>query len=137
MQFYSDSFIGDMREVVQHVGARYPNANLYAVGWSLGANILVNYLAQVSFIAYWFIQFNDFAGNVNLVFKICVCDKFKFLLENMAMHIVVVFTYFPLIQTNTFQVRGTFMEKMLLFSSTLEKTVEVEGFIIRYEKYLT
>ncbi|PNT45640.1 hypothetical protein POPTR_003G146500v4 [Populus trichocarpa] len=45
-QFYSASFIGDMHEVVAHVGTRYPNANLYAVGWSLGANILVNYLAQ-------------------------------------------------------------------------------------------
>lgn len=47
MQFYSASFLGDMREVVDHVGARYPEANLYAVGWSLGANILVRYLGQV------------------------------------------------------------------------------------------
>ncbi|KAJ8768429.1 hypothetical protein K2173_021582 [Erythroxylum novogranatense] len=39
---------GDMREVVAHVATRYPNANLYAVGWSLGANILVNYLGQDS-----------------------------------------------------------------------------------------
>ncbi|CAI0408871.1 unnamed protein product [Linum tenue] len=45
-QFYSASFLGDIREVVAHVGGRYPNSNLYAVGWSLGANILVNYLAQ-------------------------------------------------------------------------------------------
>ncbi|CAN1266781.1 Embryogenesis-associated protein EMB8 [Linum perenne] len=45
-QFYSASFLGDIREVVAHVGARYPDANLYAVGWSLGANILVNYLAK-------------------------------------------------------------------------------------------
>ena len=47
MQFYSASFLGDMREVVAHVGARYPKANLYAAGWSLGANILVRYLGQV------------------------------------------------------------------------------------------
>ncbi|KAL5539728.1 hypothetical protein UlMin_043857 [Ulmus minor] len=47
-QFYSASFLGDMREVVAHVGARYPQANLYAVGWSLGANILVRYLGQES-----------------------------------------------------------------------------------------
>ncbi|XP_010100196.2 embryogenesis-associated protein EMB8 [Morus notabilis] len=47
-QFYSASFLGDMREVVAHVGARYPKANLYAVGWSLGANILVRYLGQES-----------------------------------------------------------------------------------------
>ncbi|CAN0908924.1 Embryogenesis-associated protein EMB8 [Linum grandiflorum] len=45
-QFYSASFLGDIREVVAHVGGRYPDANLYAVGWSLGANILVNYLGQ-------------------------------------------------------------------------------------------
>lgn len=47
-QFYSASFLGDMREVVAHVGSRYPKANLYAVGWSLGANILVRYLGQES-----------------------------------------------------------------------------------------
>lgn len=47
MQFYSASFLGDIREVVDHVGGRYPEANLYAVGWSLGANILVRYLGQV------------------------------------------------------------------------------------------
>ncbi|KAF4351111.1 hypothetical protein F8388_013216 [Cannabis sativa] len=46
--FYSASFLGDMHEVVAHVGARYPKANLYAVGWSLGANILVRYLGQES-----------------------------------------------------------------------------------------
>lgn len=48
MQFYSASFLGDMCEVVAHIGARYPKANLYAAGWSLGANILVRYLGQVS-----------------------------------------------------------------------------------------
>lgn len=48
LQFYSASFLGDMREVVAHVTGRYPNANVYAVGWSLGANILVRYLGQVS-----------------------------------------------------------------------------------------
>lgn len=47
MQFYSASFLGDMREVVSHVTSRYPEANIYAVGWSLGANILVRYLGQV------------------------------------------------------------------------------------------
>ncbi|KAL1324655.1 hypothetical protein HN51_034820 [Arachis hypogaea] len=45
-QFYSASFLGDIREVVAHVTGRYPNANVYAVGWSLGANILVRYLGQ-------------------------------------------------------------------------------------------
>ena len=36
MLFYSASFFEDMREVVAHVGARYPKVNLYAVGCSLG-----------------------------------------------------------------------------------------------------
>ncbi|GFP89304.1 embryogenesis-associated protein emb8 [Phtheirospermum japonicum] len=48
-QFYSASFLGDISEVVNHVGNRYPRANLYAVGWSLGANILVRYVGQESF----------------------------------------------------------------------------------------
>lgn len=47
MQFYSASFTGDTREVVKHVKTRYPNSHLYAVGWSLGANILVRYLGEV------------------------------------------------------------------------------------------
>ncbi|KAK9053083.1 hypothetical protein SSX86_029713 [Deinandra increscens subsp. villosa] len=47
-QFYSASFLGDISEVVEHVSCRYPDANLYAAGWSLGANILVRYLAQES-----------------------------------------------------------------------------------------
>lgn len=47
-QFYSASFLGDIDEVVKHVGSRYPSANLYAAGWSLGANILVRYLGQES-----------------------------------------------------------------------------------------
>ncbi|KAI3453321.1 hypothetical protein Pfo_009984 [Paulownia fortunei] len=48
-QFYSASFLGDISEVVEHVGNRYPRANLYAIGWSLGANILVRYVGQESF----------------------------------------------------------------------------------------
>ncbi|KAL9680347.1 hypothetical protein QQ045_018225 [Rhodiola kirilowii] len=47
-QFYSASFTGDLRAVVSHVGARYPKANLYAAGWSLGANILVRYMGEES-----------------------------------------------------------------------------------------
>ncbi|PWA93602.1 esterase/lipase/thioesterase family protein [Artemisia annua] len=45
-QLYSASFLGDISEVVAHVSSWYPDANLYAAGWSLGANILVRYLAQ-------------------------------------------------------------------------------------------
>lgn len=45
-QFYSASFTEDLREVVKHVGALFPHSRLYAVGWSLGANILVRYIGQ-------------------------------------------------------------------------------------------
>lgn len=34
------------REVVAHVRAKYPHSTLLAAGWSLGANILVNYLGE-------------------------------------------------------------------------------------------
>eukprot|EP00262_Sarcandra_glabra_P002106 TRINITY_DN12365_c0_g1_i1.p1 TRINITY_DN12365_c0_g1~~TRINITY_DN12365_c0_g1_i1.p1 ORF type:complete len:375 (-),score=31.63 TRINITY_DN12365_c0_g1_i1:252-1376(-) len=47
-QFYSASFIEDLCQVVNHVRNRYPKSNLYAIGWSLGANILVRYLGQES-----------------------------------------------------------------------------------------
>ncbi|KAJ3706617.1 hypothetical protein LUZ61_010322 [Rhynchospora tenuis] len=47
-KFYSASFTDDLCEVVSHVSARYPKSKLYAVGWSLGANILVRYLGQES-----------------------------------------------------------------------------------------
>ncbi|KAK6947991.1 Alpha/beta hydrolase fold-1 [Dillenia turbinata] len=47
-QFYSASFVKDLREVGAHVANRYPEANLYAVGWSLGGNILVRYLGHES-----------------------------------------------------------------------------------------
>ncbi|ERN10725.1 embryogenesis-associated protein EMB8 [Amborella trichopoda] len=45
-KFYSASFTEDLRQVVEHVGTCYPKSNIYAVGWSLGANILVRYLGQ-------------------------------------------------------------------------------------------
>ncbi|PKA64194.1 Embryogenesis-associated protein EMB8 [Apostasia shenzhenica] len=48
-KFYSASFTTDLCEVVKHVSVCYPNCNMYAVGWSLGANILVRYLAQESY----------------------------------------------------------------------------------------
>lgn len=47
-QFYSASFTDDLRHVVDHVSTRYPKSNIYAVGWSLGANILVRFLGQES-----------------------------------------------------------------------------------------
>ena len=46
-QFYSASYTEDTRRVVRHIRARYPEAEMVAaMGWSLGANILVNYLGE-------------------------------------------------------------------------------------------
>ncbi|XWS09803.1 hypothetical protein CRYUN_Cryun39dG0020600 [Craigia yunnanensis] len=45
-QLQSASFTADTCHVVAHVSSRYPKANIYAVGWSLGGNILVNYLGK-------------------------------------------------------------------------------------------
>ncbi|KAF3322441.1 embryogenesis-associated protein EMB8 isoform X1 [Carex littledalei] len=47
-KFYSASFTDDLCEVVSRVSTLYPKSKLYAVGWSLGANILVRYLGQES-----------------------------------------------------------------------------------------
>eukprot|EP00246_Nothoceros_aenigmaticus_P001554 TRINITY_DN12047_c0_g1_i1.p1 TRINITY_DN12047_c0_g1~~TRINITY_DN12047_c0_g1_i1.p1 ORF type:complete len:404 (+),score=36.01 TRINITY_DN12047_c0_g1_i1:256-1467(+) len=45
-QFYSASYTEDLRQVVLHVRARFPTSKLYGIGWSLGGNILINYLGQ-------------------------------------------------------------------------------------------
>jgi predicted alpha/beta-fold hydrolase len=45
-QFYSASFTGDVRAVVDELATRWPEAPLFAVGWSLGANILTNFLGE-------------------------------------------------------------------------------------------
>ncbi|XP_078440348.1 esterase/lipase/thioesterase family protein [Wolffia australiana] len=47
-QFYSASFTRDLSEVTNHVSLCYPKSKIYAVGWSLGANILVRYLGEKS-----------------------------------------------------------------------------------------
>lgn len=48
LQFYSASFTEDLRQVVKHTAFLFPSKRVYAAGWSLGANILVRYLGQVS-----------------------------------------------------------------------------------------
>lgn len=52
---YSASFLGDLDEVVKHIDTRYPKANLYGVGWSMGANILVQYLGKVVMLVSFFV----------------------------------------------------------------------------------
>lgn len=43
---YSGAFTGDVRLAVSHIRHRYPEAPIYAVGYSLGANLLVKYLGE-------------------------------------------------------------------------------------------
>ena len=45
-QFYSASYTEDLRNVIDRLHDRYPKTQLFAMGWSLGANILVNYLGE-------------------------------------------------------------------------------------------
>ncbi|GKA46407.1 embryogenesis-associated protein EMB8-like protein [Tanacetum coccineum] len=45
-KFFGATFTSDFAEVVVNLSSRYPDANLYAVGWSLGANNLVKYLGE-------------------------------------------------------------------------------------------
>eukprot|EP00238_Polyblepharides_amylifera_P001392 CAMPEP_0196571718 /NCGR_PEP_ID=MMETSP1081-20130531/1844_1 /TAXON_ID=36882 /ORGANISM="Pyramimonas amylifera, Strain CCMP720" /LENGTH=434 /DNA_ID=CAMNT_0041888759 /DNA_START=318 /DNA_END=1622 /DNA_ORIENTATION=- len=45
-QFYSASFTEDVRSIVNLHRRRYPAAAIMGVGWSLGANILVNYVGE-------------------------------------------------------------------------------------------
>ncbi|PWA94270.1 esterase/lipase/thioesterase family protein [Artemisia annua] len=72
-QFYSASFLGDISEVVAHVSFRYPDANLYAAGWSLGANILVRYLAQES-------------GSCPLSGAVSLCNPFNLVIADEDFH---------------------------------------------------
>ncbi|CAN0331008.1 unnamed protein product, partial [Scytosiphon promiscuus] len=43
---YNGAFTGDVRLAVNHIRGRYPDAPLYAVGYSLGASLLVKYLGE-------------------------------------------------------------------------------------------
>lgn len=45
-QFYSASYTGDMRRVLEYAMREYPAATVLAAGWSLGANILLCYLGE-------------------------------------------------------------------------------------------
>jgi predicted alpha/beta-fold hydrolase len=46
-RYYSGLYIGDMERVAHAVRLRHPRSLLFAAGWSLGANILTNYLGLV------------------------------------------------------------------------------------------
>ncbi|XP_074557074.1 uncharacterized protein LOC141813073 [Curcuma longa] len=44
--FYNAGWTEDIREVINYLHQKYPKANLFAVGTSVGANILVKYLGE-------------------------------------------------------------------------------------------
>ncbi|CAI7800401.1 unnamed protein product [Closterium sp. NIES-53] len=73
-QFYSASFTEDLRQVVRHVAALQPLSRLYAAGWSLGANILVRYLAQEG-------------EEVPLSGAVSLCNPFDLVLADRNFHI--------------------------------------------------
>lgn len=68
-QLYSASFTGDLSQVVDHVSTRYPKSKIYAIGWSVGANILVRFLGQES-------QNCPLSGAVSL------CNPFNLVIAN-------------------------------------------------------
>lgn len=63
LQLQTASFTADTCHVVDHVSSRYPKASIYAVGWSLGGNILVNYLGRVSEIRFFFFKVRTYIGH--------------------------------------------------------------------------
>lgn len=72
-QFYSASFTKDLCQVVEHVTVRYSESNIYAVGWSLGANILVRYLGEE-------------AGNCPLSGAVSLCNPFNLVIADEDFH---------------------------------------------------
>ncbi|KAI4312690.1 hypothetical protein MLD38_037491 [Melastoma candidum] len=71
-----------MRGVVRHVSTRYPKANIHAVGWSLGANILVRYLGELAFYLY-VIEATFRKVELNLVQGFAMFERHLLLLEDM------------------------------------------------------
>ena len=43
---YSASYTGDLSHCINHIRERIPNAALFGIGFSLGANVLTNYVAE-------------------------------------------------------------------------------------------
>ncbi|KAL3682018.1 hypothetical protein R1sor_000040 [Riccia sorocarpa] len=73
-QFYSASFTEDLRQVVKYVANRFLNSRVYAAGWSLGANILVRYIAQEG-------------ENCVLSGAISMCNPFDLVLADKNFHV--------------------------------------------------
>ena len=63
MQLQSGLYTEDMRQVVKHTSSLFPSLRIYATGWSLGGNILVRYLGEVS----------SFLQSISLDLLTCKC----------------------------------------------------------------
>ncbi|WCJ18477.1 alpha/beta-Hydrolases superfamily protein [Euphorbia peplus] len=69
--FYSAGWTEDLRSIIEHIHSQYPEAPLYAVGTSIGANILVKYLGEQGLE----IPLTG-AAAVCSPFDLLVCDRF-------------------------------------------------------------
>lgn len=72
-KFYSASFTEDTRHVVKYVGALFPSSRIYAVGWSLGGNILVRYIGQEG-------------GTCPLTGAVSLCNPFNLVMADEDFH---------------------------------------------------
>ncbi len=45
-QFYSAGYTDDLRQALFYISQQYPKAPLFGLGFSLGANVIVRYLAE-------------------------------------------------------------------------------------------
>ncbi|KAJ8493436.1 hypothetical protein OPV22_015157 [Ensete ventricosum] len=69
--FYNAGWTEDIREVINHLHQEYPKAHLFAVGTSVGANILVKYLGEDA-------DNSPVAGAASICspWDLVVCDRF-------------------------------------------------------------
>ncbi|KAK9134839.1 hypothetical protein Syun_014169 [Stephania yunnanensis] len=69
--FYNAGWTMDVREVVEYLHQKYPKAPLYAVGTSIGANVLVKYLGEVG-------DDTHFVGAAAICspWDLLICDRF-------------------------------------------------------------
>ncbi|KAJ3677880.1 hypothetical protein LUZ60_001683 [Juncus effusus] len=69
--FYNAGWTEDVREIINHLHKEYPNAPLYSVGTSIGANILVKYLGEEG-------ENTPLAGGASICspWDLVVCDRF-------------------------------------------------------------
>lgn len=77
----------DCREAIRYLHDKYPSAPVFAIGYSLGANILTKYLAQEGKLVYGIWVMNEFSGKIlilgdksTLQSAICISGPFDFII---------------------------------------------------------